>query len=52
MAAVLAALFDGPWSVLVSGVAEVKRGAEQRDMRECLWEVANLPPELGVVLLG
>lgn len=48
---VFAALLDGPRAVLPPGVAKVEGGAEQRDMRECLWEVANLPPERRIILL-
>ena len=40
-------LMDGP-----GGVREVMGGIDQRQMRECLWEIAELAPVVRVVFLG
>ena len=45
-------LLGRAWRVLMFGVAEVERGAEQRDVRERLRKVAHLPLETRVVFLG
>ena len=47
----IAALLGGVRRVLALGVSKIEGRAEQADVRECLWEISNLPAQSMIILL-